>query len=156
MEQKELIEIPGEWNLHYKYAAGEITSRFFVTLRDDRKITGTRCGQCGLVMLPPRSYCERCFIPVMEFVDVADEGVLTCFSIIYEAFPGLPKPPYVIGYVKLDGADTSMVNFVHGADLHNVNSALQHLKIGARVKVVYKQMRQGKVTDFHYELIGSA
>jgi uncharacterized OB-fold protein len=86
-------------------------------------------------------------------VDVADEGVLTCFSIIYEPFPGLPKPPYVIGYVKLDGADTSMVNFVQGANLEGLQTALKSLKVGARVKVVYKTEREGRVTDFHYELI---
>ena len=153
MTQKELIEIPGEWNIHYQYAAGEITSHFFVTLRDQKKITATKCDKCGMVMLPPRSYCERCFVPVSELVNVGDEGTLTCFSIIYEPFPGLPKPPYVIGYAKLDGADTSMVNFVHGADLKDVPSALEKLKVGARVKVDYKNEREGKVTDFSYKLI---
>lgn len=153
MKQKELIEMPGEWNIHYQYAAGEITSQFFVTLRDQKKIIATRCDKCGLVMLPPRSYCERCFLAVSNFVDVANEGTLTVFSIIYEPFPGLPKPPYVIGYVKLDGADTSMVNFVHGADLSDVNSALKKLRIGAHVKVLYKEERLGRVTDFSYCLI---
>ena len=153
MSQKELIEIPGEWNIHYQYAAGEITSQFFITLRDQRKITATKCDKCGMVMLPPRSYCERCFVPVSHFVNVADEGALTCFSIIYEPFPGLPEPPYVIGYVRLDGADTSMLNFVHGADLSDINKALEKLNVGARAKVVYKDKREGRVTDFSYQLL---
>jgi uncharacterized OB-fold protein len=153
MKDTELMEIPGEWNIHYQYAAGKVASKFFVTLRDRKKIIATRCDKCGMVMLPPRSYCERCFVPVSDFVDVADKGTLTCFSIIYEPFPGLPNPPYVIGYVKLDGADTSMVNFVHGADLSEVTTALEKLKVGARVKVVYKEERAGRVTDFSYHLI---
>jgi uncharacterized OB-fold protein len=153
MSQKELIEIPGEWNIRYQYAAGEITSQFFIALRDQRKIMATKCDKCGMVMLPPRSYCERCFVPVSQLVNVADEGTLTCFSIIYEPFPGLPKPPYVIGYVKLDGADTSMINFVHGADLSRINTALETLKVGSRVKVVYKEEREGRVTDFSYQLV---
>jgi hypothetical protein len=153
MEKTELIEIPGEWNIHYNYAAGEITSKFLATLRDESKILATKCDKCGLVMLPPRSYCERCFVPVSNFVGVGNEGTLTCFSVIYEPFPGLPKPPYAIGYVKLDGADTSMVNFVDGVDLSNLSSALKKLTVGARVKIIYKDKRVGRVTDFSYRLI---
>jgi uncharacterized OB-fold protein len=153
MEKKEMIEIPGEWNIHYNYAAGEITSKFLATLRDEGKIMATKCDKCGLVILPPRSYCERCFVRVSNLVEVGNEGTLTCFSVIYEPFPGLPEPPYVIGFVKLDGADTSMVNFVDGVDLKDLSSALIKLRVGVRVKVIYKKERVGRVTDFSYRVI---
>ena len=153
MKKTDLVEIPGEWNIHYSYAAGEITSRFLATLRDEGKILATKCDKCGLVILPPRSYCERCFVPISKFTEVGNEGTLTCFSVIYEPFPGLPEPPYVIGFVKLDGADTSMVNFVDGVDLKDLSSALKKIKVGARVKVIYKKERVGRVTDFSYRLI---
>ncbi len=151
--ERDLIFIPQAWNIKFNHAAGEIGSIFFRTIVDRREILGRRCPGCKRVLLPPRSYCERCFIQTDQWVKVGTEGTIQAFTVVYERFKGLPNPPYAIAYVLLNGANTSMVNFVKGVDLEDLNEALKKIKIGARVKVAFKRRRKGRITDFWYELL---
>ncbi len=147
-----MIRIPGRLDIEFGYAAGRAGSVFFNALGERKEILGTKCPECGRVLLPPRSFCERCFVETTEWVKVGNEGIIEAFTIVYENFEGLPEPPYAIAYVLLDGASTAMANFVKGMDLNNVEEALKHIKIGARIRVVFKRKRQGRITDFWYEL----
>jgi hypothetical protein len=94
MGQDERVGVPlvhsGEWNIHYDYAVGETATRFFLRLRDEGKIAGKRCPGCQAVLVPPRAYCERCFVKTEEWVDVGPEGTIEAFTIVYEPFDGLP------------------------------------------------------------------
>jgi hypothetical protein len=85
-------------------------------------------------------------------VDVGTSGRIEAFTITSEAFLGLPEPPYAIAYVTLDGASTSMLNFVQGADLSDIERGAELLAIGNRVNVAWKTERQGRITDFYYQL----
>ncbi|MDP1691168.1 MAG: hypothetical protein Q8L49_04295 [Burkholderiaceae bacterium] len=67
-------------------------------------------------------------------------------------FEGLPKPPYAIAYVRLDGVDTAMNNFVRRLDLPDVPKAMAQMKPGLRAQVRFKDQPEGRITDFHYEL----
>jgi Predicted nucleic-acid-binding protein containing a Zn-ribbon len=116
------------------------------------EILGKKCPKCKRILLPPRSFCERCFIETTEWVRVGREGKIQAFTIVYEKFEGLPDPPYTVAYVLLDGASTAMVNFVRGLDLSDLNRALKRIKIGAKVKVAFKRKREGRITDFWYEV----
>ena len=149
---RDIMVVPGEWHIRYQYAAGKVGTEFFRRLRDDAKIMATKCPKCDLVMLPPRGYCERCFVPAEEWVEVKDTGTIEACTIVTEQFEGLPKPPYAIAYVVLDGASTAMINFVSGVDLSDVREAAKILGIGRRVRVAFNKEREGKITDFHYEL----
>lgn len=150
---EELVFIPGKWELPYHYAAGKVSSRFFVALRDNKKLLGVKCPKCGRVMLPPRGFCERCFVEMDEMVEVGPEGTIEGFTITMEKWPGNPDPPFAVAYVKLDGADTALLNFVAGLDFSDLDETAKKLSIGTRVKVVYKEEREGTITDFKYELI---
>ena len=79
-------------------------------------------------------------------------GTIEAATIVSAAFENLPAPPYAIAYVRLDGVDTAMINFVRGIDLSDVPAAAQRLLPGKRVKVVFRDRPEGRVTDFHYEL----
>lgn len=149
-----VLTIPAEWHIRYEYAAGEVTSRFLTSLKMQRKILATKCSKCGLVMLPPRAYCERCFVPVEEWVSVGNTGVIEAATIVCQKFENLPEPPYAIAYVRLDGADTALINFVEGLDLSDVRAAAKALKPGTKVRVRFKDRPEGRITDFHYELTG--
>jgi hypothetical protein len=46
-----------------------------------------------------------------------------------------------------------MLNFVRGMDLGDISAAAKKLKPGTRVRVMFANERQGRVTDFHYELL---
>jgi uncharacterized protein len=149
----DLVTIEGKWNFNYTYFAGESASRFFHELRENRRIMGTRCTKCKRLLVPARAYCDVCMAPTDEWEEVGPEGTLETFTIITTAFPGLPAPPIVMAYVTLDGADTALINLVHGLDLSDIEVAAQNLNTLPRVKVVFVDEPKGRITDFSLKLI---
>ena len=43
---------------------------------------------------------------------------------------------------------------MRGLDLSDLPAAAARLQPGARVRVVFKDTPEGRITDFHYELAG--
>lgn len=145
--------IPGEWHVRYNYSVGKVAGAFFDALKQG-KILATSCSTSGLAYLPPRAYCERSLSACDGWVEASLEGVIEAATIVTAAFEHLPPPPYAIAYVRLGGVSTAMVNFVRGLDLSDVPAAAAKLLPGTRIKVVFKDEREGRITDFHYELAG--
>ena len=150
-ESVDIIEFPGRWDIHYNYSAGVTASKFLLELKKNKRFLATTCSKCSRVYLPPRSFCERCFIKITNWASLGGEGTVETFTLIGEKFEGFPDPPYVVAYVKIDGADTAMANFIKGIDLSNQKKALEKLKIGMRVKAVFKDRREGRMTDFVFK-----
>jgi uncharacterized OB-fold protein len=143
------------WNLTYQHTADDVAAKFFRTLRDEGRLLAIRCPQCNRVLFPPRPFCDRDFCDTTEWVEVGTEGEIELFTIVFHKIAGLPEPPYAIAYLRPDGADTAAVNFVKDIDLTNLTHALQRLRIGARARVRMDHNRQGRMTDFWFELVGS-
>lgn len=152
MSKAELITLKGHWNFEYNYFAGESASRFFSELAENRRIMGTRCPCCKRVLVPARSFCDACMEKTTDWVEVGPGGTLETFTIIATAFPGLPKPPLVMAYVTLDGADTAVINLVHGVDLSDIDAAAKALNKQPRVKLEFVDEPQGRITDFSFKL----
>jgi uncharacterized OB-fold protein len=152
MDHKDLITIPGTWNFEYRYFAGETASRFFNALRDEARIYGTSCSKCGRVLVPARSFCDACFVATTGWVETGPSGVLEIFTIVATQFPGLPTPPFVIGYVTLNGASTAVLNYVRGIDLSDINAAGAILMKRPQVHARFADIREGRITDFHFEM----
>ena len=148
----QLITIPGRWDFEYRYFAGATASRFFAELRDNRRIMGTRSARSGRVLVPARSFSDAEYEPTTDWVETGPGGILEVFTIVGTKFPGLPDPPFILGYVTLDGADTAILNHVTGVDLSDLNLAAQRLMTRPRVRAVFKEAREGRITDFHFEL----
>lgn len=149
----DLVTIDGKWDFAYTYFAGEHASRFFQELRENRKIMGTRCPKCTRLLVPARAYCDACMERTTTWEEVGPEGTLETFTIITAQFPGLPKPPIVMAYVTLDGADTALINLVHGMDLSDIEVAAQKLNKLPRVKVEFVEEPKGRITDFSFRLL---
>ena len=141
-----------QWNLTYRHTADEVTATFFRALRDDGKLLGIRCPECGRVLVPPREFCDRDFCRTTDWIELSLEGTLELFTIVYQPVKGLPEPPYVIAYVRPDGADTAVANFLGGVDLSDRAAALERLKIGNRVRIVLQEDRVGRMIDFQFAL----
>jgi uncharacterized OB-fold protein len=141
----EAIVHRGRIKVPYMWYVGEYGSRFYVELRDNKKIWGTQCSQCGMVLVPPRNQCGRCFVPITEWVELKDTGTLETFTVVHYEVPDLQplKPPFAYGIIKLDGADTGFVHLVYDTDLST-------LKTGMRVQAVFTEERQGNLLDIHY------
>ncbi len=147
----EAIEIEQHWDIHYRHAAGQTGSEFFRGLRDKR-LSGRRCPECRRVLMPPRAFCDRCFVATGEWVPVAPEGVLEAFTVVAQKFTGLPDPPYALAYGRLRDADTAMVNYLRGLDLSDLPSAVRRLAVGLPIRVVFVDRPEGRMSDFWYEL----
>jgi uncharacterized OB-fold protein len=68
-------------NVPYSWWAGDTASRFFKSLRDEKKIIAKKCHRCNRVYVPPRKVCPLCFTENPEWVEVSDEGVLQSYTI---------------------------------------------------------------------------
>jgi uncharacterized OB-fold protein len=145
--------ITERWDLTYRHSAGVVASEFFRALEEEGRLLGRRCPSCERVLLPPRPFCDRCYVDTTEWIEVADTGVLETFTIVYTKFAGLPDPPYAIAYVRLDGGDTAILNYVRGLELEDMDASVAALEPGSRVRAVFapREDRQGRITDFWFE-----
>jgi uncharacterized OB-fold protein len=148
----ELLKRQETWNITYDHALGETASYFFTQIRDNAKIFGRRDAKSGRVLVPPRAFSDQTLEPTKEWVEVGPGGQIEAFTIVYEAFRGLPDPPYAFGYVMLDGADTAIGGFFKGIDLQDPAAAAKRLAIGTRVMTKFAEKRKGEVLDFWFEL----
>jgi len=135
-------ERPRVWR--YSHSAGPIRSRFLLNLRDQQKITGTKCPTCGKVYVPARSTCLKCFVNMTEWVDVKDDGVVEAYTIVHKSSRiHKTKAPFAFAVIKLDGADTGLVHMLGETDLDKI-------EIGMRVKAVFGEVLKGDITDIKY------
>jgi len=139
--------------LSYNYALGEVAGKFMQGLRE-KKILATRCSKSAMVYLPPRSFCERSFERCDSWVEAGSEGVIEASTVVVRGFEGSRKPPIAIAFVRLDGVDSAIANYVEELDLSDTEQAMERIKPGTRVKVKFIDAPEGKVTDFCFVLAG--
>jgi uncharacterized OB-fold protein len=149
------IHVPGHWDIEYDYSAGETASHFLRTLRDEAQVLGRHCPDCDRVLVPPRGFCERCFVDTDEWVEVGSEGRIESFTVVPEDLGAGPEAPFALAYVQLDGANTAMVNLVEGVDAAEPAVVAEQLVVGTRVATVFddENDREARITDFHYEVV---
>src|SRR5438876_12384543 len=131
----------------YNWAAGVAISRFLIELKNG-KIIGRKCMQCKRILVPPRMYCEQCYRPTDEWVEVKDTGSVNTFSISHVGTDARRlKTPILVAVVDIDGASPGM------GILHNLGEVEpSRIRIGMKVQAVWKQPgeRQGAITDIRY------
>jgi len=138
----EPLEIPDIMDITYKYSYGGI-SRFFREIRDNRQLFGSKCTHCGKVWLPPRSNCNECYTPT-EWIKLGDTATIITYTIVYYATSVFyDKIPYVCAFVKVDGADTLVMQNIFLKDIKKV-------EIGMKLKIQFKEHRNGDMGDFWY------
>jgi hypothetical protein len=149
-EESRIVE--GKISLPYRWAMGPTITRFFRGF-EEKVILGTRCAACGRVLVPARAFCPRCFRDMDEWVQVKDEGTLRTWVLINFPYEGQPlEPPYIIGVIALDGSDNGFTHFVGGLPGYDIDLLKDHVRIGMRVKAVWKQERRGDILDIaHFE-----
>ena len=140
-----------EITLRYDYALGEVAGKFMDGLRN-RQILATRCSKSAMVYLPPRAFCERSFEKCDSWVEAGTSGVIETSTIVVRGFEGSRPPPIAIAFVRLDGVDSAIANYIEGLDMSDVDKAMLVIKPGTRVKVEFIPEPQGRVTDFYFVL----
>jgi uncharacterized OB-fold protein len=145
-----VAELPYSMTLNYKHSYGPHYGRLFDELASSRRILGSRCPSCLNVLVPPREFCDLCFVRTASHVDVADTGILQAFSIIHLEFVGQTrKPPYVYAEIVLDGSATRLIHTMGGFD---VADAKESLNVGMPVRAVWKDPADcvGTLNDIEY------
>lgn len=142
--KEEILVAERDFDSIFSYTAGTIRSRFLTEIRDNKKIVGTKCPNCKMVWVPARSVCVKCFANLKEFVEVACTGKVTTYSVInnFQKFYPL-KPPFILGIIQLDGADSGLVHFIGEVNPKDV-------KMGMKVQAVFKEERIGSILDIKY------
>jgi uncharacterized OB-fold protein len=141
--------------LDFEHSFGFFYGTLFDGIKNDRRIRGVRCPECRNVLLPPRPYCEACFVPTVDWVDIPDSGVVKACSVVHIEFTGQRvPPPYVYAEIILDGTSTRLIHTVGGLSAEDARAGL--VRPGSRVKAVWSDRRTGSLTDIDYfELVDS-
>jgi uncharacterized OB-fold protein len=148
-----VLEQAYDLRLDYDHAFGPYFGTLFDGIATNRRIQGVRCPECECVLVPPREYCDTCFVRTAEWVDVEDTGKIKAFSIIYLEFVGqVREPPYVYAEIVLDGAATRLIHSIGGIE---VEEAKERLHTGMSVRAVWKDAEPtGSLEDIeHFEPI---
>ena len=142
--KKDPVIFEGYVIMPYKYSVGSLASKFFIKMRDSKVLSGAKCPKCQMVNFPPRSVCPKCFSKIEELVDLSGKGKLETFTIVhYESAVQALKPPYAIGVIKLDGADTAITHFIGEVDF-------KELKAGMKLEAVFNEKRNANILDIKY------
>jgi uncharacterized OB-fold protein len=137
-------EIRDRIKIDYKYSFGG-QSKFFIEIMNNKKLMGTKCTKCGKVWMPPRINCSECYEPA-EWIEMKQTGTIQVSTIVWYTTSAFIKAiPYAIGFIKLDGSDTSLFQGIFSENL-----VPSKVKKGRRVKAVFSKKREGKMTDFFF------
>ena len=137
----------------YNWDAGIAMGRYLEGLKAG-KIFGIRCPECRRTLVPPRSFCELCFRPLDDWVELSDTGRINTYSVSFVNWDASRRStPEVPAVVEIDGASPGMA-ILHligevGETLEQITSRLE---LGTRVQAVWKPVkeREGAITDIRY------
>lgn len=131
--------------LEYDWPYGTWGTQFFERIREEGAFSGTKCPECGSVMVRPQTFCTLCFTEVEDdLVPVSDTGTINMWTEVHMPFPGQPtEPPYIWVFVDLDGADTSMTHIMGETDA-------DEMEVGMQVKAKWRDEREGTLDDIEY------
>lgn len=145
-----IVEKPYRLNLEYRHSYGPYYGRFFDELGSSRRILGVQCPSCNNVLVPPRAYCDACFVRTERWVDVSDHGRIQGMSVINLEFVGqLREPPYIYAEIMLDGCATRLIHSIGGIE---IDQAKEKLRPGTRVRAVWTEHSnvRGTLEDIVY------
>jgi uncharacterized OB-fold protein len=151
VNDRKYFETSDKFEVNYLFSYGGI-SRFFQEIVENQKIFGTKCPKCGKVYCPPRSNCSNCYVST-EWVPLNGKGTVIATVYCYWVpanWIGLKYVdlPFINALIRLDGADTCLDSVVIVDDM-TLNKTV---KQGTRVKIKFREKREGKISDFYFVL----
>jgi uncharacterized OB-fold protein len=130
----------------YSHSYG-LVSPFFQGLLKG-KLTGTKCPKCGTVYCPPRAHCWNPECKVADcfdnWVDLPLTGIIHTFTVqCLAAAPFEHMLPFSMGWVQVDGADTTLPMLLHIRP--------KEIFIGKKVNIEFmpKKSRKGDLMDLY-------
>lgn len=134
-------------NARYAWDTGIAIGRYLAELKAGR-LVGVHCPSCGRILVPPRMFCQDCFVPTDGFVPLQDTGTVVTFSLCYVRWDmARLERPLIPAVIAIDGASPGM------GILHLLGEVEpQAVRVGMRVRAVWKPLeeREGAITDIRY------
>lgn len=143
MEETRIVT--GAWELStFKFNVEGRGLQLMLKNMKDKKLTGIKCGECGMVYLPGPFYCRKCHVRIDEPAEVSDHGQVMTFTIGYADVRGNPlDEPRLAAVVKMDGCDSWIMGVLEEANPEDVH-------VGMRVKVHWAEETTGSLQDMQY------
>lgn len=136
----------GHMETDYAYTLGIAGERFLMEIKENARIMGAECQECGLTYVPPRLFCERCFEELTEWVEMGKTGTVHTYTIAHiDVDNSRLEEPTIWAMIKIDGA--------HGGFVHKLGEVKpEDVKIGMRVEAFFKdkEERTGSIRDIKY------
>jgi len=112
---------------------------------NEEKLMGSRCRKCGILSVPARSICTKCYGSEMEWVEMKGKGKLAAFTSIAIGPPFMIKEgydrkhPYVSGVVELEEG-ARVVARIEGVDA----SKPETIRIGTPLRMEFLHRGEGE------------
>ena len=146
LDVRRMTHWPGHMEADYIYTLGIAGERFFREIKENGRISGAKCKQCGQIFVPARLYCEKCFDKLTEWVDIGTKGRVYTFTVAYVDIKGAKlEEPIIYALIKFDGTVGGLV--------HKLGEvALCDLRVGLPVEAVIKPHpdRTANINDIKY------
>ena len=130
----------------YSHSYG-LVSPFFQGLLAG-KLKGTKCPRCGTVYCPPRAHCWNPQCKVTDcyesWIELPLRGVIHTFTVqCLAAAPFEHLLPFSMGWVQIDGADTTLPMMLHIRP--------EEIFIGKKVNIEFapREKRKGDLMDLY-------
>ncbi len=137
----------------YRWDTGMAIGTYLAGLQQG-KIMGIRCPDCARTMVPPRSFCELCFRPINDWVELSDTGKINTYSVSYLNWDATRRQtPEVPAVIEIDGASPGMgILHLLGEVGETLEEITGRLRLGMAVQAVWKppEERVGAITDIRY------
>jgi uncharacterized protein len=130
--------------LSYEYTAGTGGEAFLRGLREGR-IVASKCGTCGEVRLPPRTYCLQCYGRTRLDIEMLHSGRIAALSTVRLGAGGAKvaaSSRATFGFVTFEGVSGGLVHRI----LHEGRS---DPRLGDPVRPLFApaERRRGSILD---------
>jgi len=145
-KMKEVKTWYGEIPMWYRYTYGIAGERFFREILEGERFVGSKCPSCGCVYIPPKIYCEECFVEIEEYVTLPLQGEVYSYTILHEDLDeNRMKEPVILAFITFPGAQGGIIH-----KLGELNPS--EIYIGMNVEPVFKERkkRSGSLNDILY------
>ena len=142
------VHYMGHLQVDNMYLSGAAGDRFFKHLKENDSFLASECKMCNTTFIPPRLYCEDCFveIPQEDWKEVPAQGTVRLFTTAKLNTFGEPlESPKVMALIDIDGTDGAILGIIKTSD-PDPDLA------GKKVKAVFrpKEQREGTMKDILY------
>ena len=149
-KREELIMLKQLLSIPQRFATGPLMGKFLKEMRDNKRILGNKCPECGRIQVPPREICAVCRVRAEEMVEVGPDGKVMYYDITYYASPDpltgeTRETPYCSAFMLLDGCSGNDI-FWHEVFPGDID----RLEKEIRVRPVWAEKRTGAITDIKY------